>query len=134
MVITTGWLPVACETAASRCPASVRVTPEPPVTAAIRSSQTAVELLATFVICAPSVPPTEDAAVVTSLAQSGLTYHFAPANGLSTCVPGVGVAVGVTVPVVGVGVGVVPGVGVGVLEVVVGVGVIEVPPQTLPLT
>src|SRR4051794_39976277 len=42
IVITTGWPPVACEPAASRCPASVLDTPAPPVTAAIRSSQTAV--------------------------------------------------------------------------------------------
>jgi hypothetical protein len=74
MVIATGAVPVRCARAASRWPASVRVMPLPPDTAAIRSSQTAVELLATDRIFAPSVPPTVAAEEVTCADQSGFTY------------------------------------------------------------
>jgi hypothetical protein len=72
------------------------------MTAAMRSSQTAVLTFRPAVV----LP-----------AQSGLTYQFAPANGLSRCVPvggGVEVRVGVRVgPPVGVRVGVRVGVFVG---------------------
>src|SRR4051794_13433476 len=65
----------------------VWVTPVPPVTAAIRSSQTAVGVCATLAICEPRVPPLAAAAVVTSSRQSGLMKPTAPEYGLSTCLP-----------------------------------------------
>jgi hypothetical protein len=65
----------------------VWVTPVPPVTAAMRSSQTAVGYCATLVIWAPRVPPLAAPAVVTSSRQSGLMKPTALAYGLSTCSP-----------------------------------------------
>ena len=71
----------------------MRVTPEPPPTSAIRSSQTAVGVFfrpRIFAAVASSTFAAEDS---TSAAQPGSTYPLAPANGLSTGTspPGLGV-------------------------------------------
>ena len=103
-----------------------------PLTAAILSSQTAVEFCATLASCAPSVPPTDAAPLVTSAAQKGLMNPVAPAYGfVRGGGGGVGVPVGVAVGVdvgVDVGVGVVPGVP------GVGDGVVEPVLQAFPFT
>src|SRR5262245_12720082 len=90
------------------------------------SSQTKVFFVATLRIVAASVPVWRFASALTSADQSGLTYHVAPTNGLSRCVPcGGGVGVGLAVKVrVGVGDGPVVGTEVGVL---VRVGVFDGP-------
>src|SRR3954454_12606548 len=131
--IVTGVPPPAWASAASRCPRRPRESVVPAI-AAIRSSQTAVEVFATLAIWAPSVPPLAAAAADTRPDQSGFTYPFAPAYGLSTCVPGC-VGVVVVVGVVGmVGVKEVVGVVVRVMGVVgVVVGVPGVPSQWTPL-
>ncbi len=87
---TTSGEPAAWRTASSRCPAMPRESTVP-VIAAMRSIHTPVDWFATL------LPPGSAAAFAD---QSGLTYIFAPAYGLSTRLPGPGPGPGSLVVVV----------------------------------